>query len=131
MSALVALTRSDRDSAASGTEEQASSRFLQTIPGLLVGQATALVMQALAVALARHSVQPAASALTVIAFGLGYASAVVVLAGHGVTRASRNAAVISLGLTTALQARALSPLLFSTYDEQLHARTLKDISASH
>ena len=63
--------------------------------------------------------------------GLTYASALWALTRPQLTRAVRNTAVISLGVTTVLQYRAIDPLLFTGFDEQLHMRTLSDIDSSH
>ena len=65
------------------------------------------------------------------AIGLTFASALRVLTDAQLSRAARNAAVVCLGVVTAVQWRVSDPLLFTGLDEQLHLRTLRDILLSH
>lgn len=100
---------------------------------LLFCQAGSLLIEVLAVCLARLNVGAELFdvVLSSIASGLTYASALWALTRPQLTRAVRNTAVMCLGVTTVLQYRAIDPLLFTGFDEQLHMRTLSDIVSSH
>lgn len=98
---------------------------------LLVIQAGALVMQVAAVCLARQELSSTANILSCCAFGLAFASAVWALAATTLDRPLRNAAVLSLGVTSAIQWKVSDPLVYLGYDEQLHLRTLRDITLAH
>lgn len=98
---------------------------------LLLCQAGALVIQALAACLARRGAADAAGLISVCGYGLAYASVLWSLTRPQLTRALRNTAVVCLGMTTAVLRMLPDPLLFTSYDEQQHARTLRDIVSSH
>src|SRR3984957_10211912 len=98
---------------------------------LLLWQAAALVLQVLAMYMARHGATGLAPVVSAGAIGLTFASALRVLTDAQLTRAARNAAVVCLGVVTAVQWRVSDPLLFTGLDEQLHLRTLRDILLSH
>src|ERR1700761_2276855 len=94
---------------------------------LLLWQTAALALQVLAMYLARHGQEEIAPLVSAAAVGLTFASALRVLTGEQLSRAARNAAVLCLGVVTAVQWRVSDPLLFTGLDEQLHLRTLQDI----
>lgn len=99
--------------------------------GLLMCQAAALVIQVLAVCLARQDSIGPAVLVSCSGFALTFASALWALTRPRLQRAVRNTATVCLGVTTTLQWRMTDPLLFSGFDEQLHIRTLHDIDTSH
>jgi hypothetical protein len=111
--------------------ERADEGPFTAICVLLFGQAGALVMQALAVSLARHGAGDAAGVVAVCGYALAYASALWSLTRPQLTRALRNTAVVCLGMTTFVLRLLPDPLLFTAYDEQQHLRTLSDIVSSH
>jgi hypothetical protein len=98
---------------------------------LLLWQTAALVFQVLAMYMARHGAAGLAPVVSVGAFGITFASALRVLTDVELSRAARNAAVVCLGVVTAVQWRVSDPLQFTGLDEQLHLRTLRDILLSH
>jgi len=102
---------------------------------LLLCQALALAIQAIAVQQGRQQGDTGSReqllGLSFAALSLTFASAVWVLMRPQLRRSVRNLAVVCLGTTTALQWRATDPLLFTGFDEQLHVRTLVDITTSH
>ena len=98
---------------------------------LLLWQTAALVVQILAMCMARHGATELAPVVSAGAIGLTFASALWVLTAEQLSRAARNAAVLCLGVVTAVQWRVSDPLLFTGLDEQLHLRTLRDILLSH
>lgn len=107
-----------------------------TVWNLLLWQTVALIVQVVAVCMARqdaNSDTPAEPAvLSCFGFALAFASALWFLTRVRLARAVRNAAVVCLGVTTAVQWRVNNPLQFTLgYDEQLHMRTLRDIVSSH
>ena len=106
-------------------------RPFTAISVLLLCQAGALVIQALAVFLARRGAADAAGMVSACGYGLAYASVLWSLTRPQLTRALRNTAVVCLGMTTAVLRMLPDPLLFTSYDEQQHARTLNDIVSSH
>jgi hypothetical protein len=97
----------------------------------LLLQTIALLTQVLAVYMARYGANAPAQVVSSCAFGLTFASALWALTRPQLARSVRNAAVVCLGVTTALQWYLRDPLLFRGYDEQQHARTLHDIVSSH
>jgi len=102
-----------------------------TVFVLLLWQAAALLMHVLAVDVARSDTPDSALVMSACAVGLTFASALWVLTRPDLTRTVRNAAVVCLGVTTALQWRLRDPLLAIQFDEQQHMRTLRDIVFSH
>ena len=98
---------------------------------LLLWQTAALVFQVLAMYLARHGQTGFAPVVSVCAIAITFASALRVLTDVQLSRAARNAAVVCLGVVTAVQWRVSDPLLFTGLDEQLHLRTMRDIMLSH
>jgi hypothetical protein len=98
---------------------------------LLLWQTAGIVLQVLAMYLARHGPIGPAPVLSASAIGITFASALRVLTDTRLSRAARNAAVVCLGVVTAVQWRVSDPLLFTGLDEQLHLRTLRDIVLSH
>ncbi len=98
---------------------------------LLLWQTAALVVQILAMYMARHGATAFAPLVSAGAIGLTFASALWVLTSEPLSRGARNAAVLCLGVVTAVQWRVSDPLLFTGLDEQLHLRTLRDILLSH
>lgn len=98
---------------------------------LVVCQATALVTQVFAASMARADVGTLAYLATAGAFALTYASVLWCLSAPGLSRRLRNIAVACLGVTTAVQWRVTDPIVLSGIDEQLHLRTLRDITLSH
>lgn len=98
---------------------------------LLFWQIGALAGQVVAVALARHEHRVAAEVLSDVSLAAIYGSALWALTGAHLDRATRNAAVLCLGVSTTLFWRATNPLLFTGFDEQLHMRTLGDLLSSH
>lgn len=98
---------------------------------LLLGQAGALVIQALATYLARQGADDAAGLVSICGYGLAFGSALWSLTRPQLTRALRNTAVVCIGVTTTVQRSLPDPLLFTAFDEQLHVRTLSDIVSSH
>jgi hypothetical protein len=98
---------------------------------LLLGQAGALVCQAVAVFLARHGAFAVGMLINIGGFALAFASALWSLTRPQLTRALRNTAVVCLGVTTTVLWWEQYPLQFRQYDELLHMRTLRDIVSSH
>jgi hypothetical protein len=98
---------------------------------LLLWQTAALVFQVLAMYMARHGATGLAPVVSAGSIGLTFASALRVLTDAELSRVARNAAVVCLGVVTAVQWRVSDPLLFTGLDEQLHLRTLRDILLSH
>lgn len=98
---------------------------------LLLWQTAGLVLQVFAMYLARHSGAGLAPVVSACAIGTTFASALRVLTDVELSRAARNAAVVCLGVVTAIQWRVSDPLLFTGLDEQLHLRTLRDVVLSH
>ena len=98
---------------------------------LLAWQVCALGLQVVAVVLSRRSHGYEAALFGFAALAAAYGSALWVLISPQLTRATRNTAVLCLGLTSTLIWRATNPLLFTGFDEQLHMRTLGDILSSH
>ena len=104
---------------------------INAISALLLCQASALVIQVLAVWMARGGAGAAAAFVSVCGFALVFASALWSLTRPQLTRALRNTAVACLGVTPAVLRWVPNPLLFTDLDEQLHMRTLRDIVSSH
>jgi hypothetical protein len=102
-----------------------------TVFVLLLWQAAALLLHVLAVYLARGDAPNSALVVSACAVGLTFASALWILTRPHLARTVRNAAVVCLGVTTALQWRLRDPLLPIQFDEQQHMRTLRDIVFSH
>ena len=98
---------------------------------LLLGQAGALVIQAIAVSMARHGASAEGMLVNVSGFALAFASALWSLTRPQMTRALRNAAVVCLGVTTTVMWWEQFPLQLRQFDEQLHMRTMSDIVSSH
>jgi hypothetical protein len=103
----------------------------RTVTLLLLCQSVALLGQAVAVVTARGGDFESGLTLSFVSLAVTVGSAVAVLVRSDLTRAARNCAVVCLGLTTTLQWRALDPLVFTGFDEQLHVRTLTDVLTSH
>lgn len=102
----------------------------QPVVRLLRWQVGALAAQAVAVVLARLDYRLVAELLSDLGLAVCYTSVVWVLTRQRITTASRNAAVICLGVVPTLMWRSSNPLLFTGFDEQLHMRTLGDIISS-
>jgi hypothetical protein len=102
-----------------------------TLPTLLLAEAVALLVQAVAAALSRRGTESWALVLTFAAVALAFAWPMGLLVARRVTRTSRTAAALALALVSTLQWRLTDPLLFTGFDEQLHLRTLVDITTSH
>jgi hypothetical protein len=102
-----------------------------TIPALLLAESVALLLQALAAALSRRGDETAGLVATFTAVALAFAWPMGVLVTTRLTPRARTAAVLALGIVPALQWRATDPLLLTGFDEQLHVRTLVDITTSH
>lgn len=98
---------------------------------LLLSQAGALVIQVLAVCIARQGIGTAAALISVCGYALEFASVLWSLTRPQLTRALRNTAVVCLGVATTVLWETTSPLLFRQFDEPLHMRTLSDIVSSH
>lgn len=103
---------------------------------LLLWQTGALIVTVLAGHMARQDANAETNAgalvLSSCGFALTFASALWFLTRPRLARAVRNAAVVCLGVTSAVQWRMNNPLLFTCgYDEQQHMRTLSDIVSSH
>lgn len=98
---------------------------------LLLWQTAGVVVQVLAMYLARHGAVGAAPLASACAVAITFASALRVLTDAQLSRAARNAAVVCLGVVTTVQWRVADPLLFTGLDEQLHMRTFRDIMLSH
>lgn len=98
---------------------------------ILIWQICALAGQVFAVHLARQGHRPVAEVISDVSFAAAYGRALWALTVAQLDRATRNVAVICLGVTPALMWRATNPLLFTGFDEQLHMRTLGDILSSH
>jgi hypothetical protein len=107
------------------------SKHRRHVVGLLVWQVCALAGQVAAVALARQDQRLVGELLSDLSLAAAYSSALWVLTSSYLDRATRNTAVVCLGLTPTLMWRATNPLLFTGFDEQLHMRTLGDIFSSH
>lgn len=104
------------------------SRPRTSLPtGLAVWQLGALAGQVVAVWLARDEHRGIAEALSALSYAAAYGSALWVLLHPQLSRAARNTAVACLAVTPALMWRATNPLVFTTFDEQLHMRTLTDV----
>jgi hypothetical protein len=97
----------------------------------LLWQTAGIVLQVLAMHIARHGPIGPAPVLSACAIAITFASALWVLTNVWLSRAARNAAVVCLGVVTTVQWRVSDPLLFTGLDEQLHLRTLRDIILSH
>ncbi|MCV7229637.1 hypothetical protein [Mycolicibacterium komossense] len=123
------------DDASFGTDTIGASRMQggtgQAVWVLLAVQAIAVILQVISVSFAWHGASAFGNVLSCFGLGLTFASAVWALTHTRLDRSLRNAAVVCLGITTALQWRMNDPLLFRGYDEQLHMRTLNDIESSH
>ncbi len=98
---------------------------------LIVWQLSALAGQVGAVCLARQGQHVVAEVISNTSLAVAYGSALFMLTVLNLTRALRNTAVICLGVTPTLMWRASDPLRFTSFDEQLHMRTLRDIWDSH
>jgi len=98
---------------------------------LLIWQLCALAGQVIAVALARQEHREIAEIISDISLAAMYGRALWALTSSHLHRATRNAAVVCLGLGPTLFWRATNPMLFTGFDEQLHMRTLGDILSSH
>jgi hypothetical protein len=98
---------------------------------LLLWQASAVCIQVLAVSMARHDEIHTANVFSCFGFAVTFAAAFWFLTRPRLARAVRNAAVVCLGVTTFVQSRLIDPLRFTNFDEQLHLRTLSDISSAH
>ncbi|MFN8073777.1 MAG: hypothetical protein U0R66_18480 [Mycobacterium sp.] len=98
---------------------------------LLAWQVCALGLQVVAVVLSRRSHGYEAALCGFAGLAAAYGSALWFLISPQLTRATRNIAVLCLGLTPTFMWRATNPLLFTGFDEQLHMRTLGDILSSH
>jgi hypothetical protein len=98
---------------------------------LLLFQTAALTLQLVAVSMAWHGASTPANVVSCAGIALTFTSALWALTRPQLDRALRNTAVICLGITTTVQWRMTDPLLFRSYDEQLHMRTLSDIEGSH
>ncbi len=98
---------------------------------IIVWQICALAGQVAAVALARQGHRTVAEFLSDLSLAAAYGRALWALTAAHLDRATRNTAVICLGVTPTLIWRATNPLLFTGFDEQLHMRTLGDILSSH
>lgn len=112
-------------------EMQPDERHLNAIWVLLLCQAIALLIQAIAICVARQGAEGAAGLISVCAYGLAFGSALWSLTRRRLTRALRNTAVVCIGVTTAVLRALPDPLMFTSFDEQLHLRTLNDIALSH
>lgn len=108
-----------------------SARRRRHVTGLLVWQICALAGQVAAVALARQGHPGVAELLSDASLATAYGSSLWLLIGADLDRATRDIAVVCLGVTPTLYWRATNPLLFTGFDEQLHMRTLGDILSSH
>ena len=104
---------------------------INAISVLLLCQASAFVIQVLAVFMARAGIGAAAAFVSVCSFALVFASALWALTLPQPKRALRNTAVACLGVTPAVLRWVPNPSLFTDFDEQLHMRTLRDIVSSH
>jgi hypothetical protein len=102
-----------------------------TIPLLLLAESVALLGQAVAAALSRRGAETWGLAFSFVAVAIAFAWPFGVLVAPRLTRAARTVAALALGVVSTLQWRATDPLLFTGFDEQLHVRTLVDITASH
>ncbi len=98
---------------------------------LLLWQTAAIILQVLAMYMARHGPTGLAPLVSASAIGTTFASVLWVLTDEKLSRTARNAAVLCLGVVTTVQWRVSDPLLFTGLDEQLHLRTLRDILLSH
>lgn len=105
-------------------------RTARRIGVLVLWQALALAGQVGAVVLARRESEDAALLMSACSVGLGYLTAFVVLIGRRLPRSLRNAAVACLGVTPMLQIRMIDPILMTGFDENIHVRTLRDITQS-
>ena len=101
------------------------------VTNLLVWQLCALAGQVVAVHLARQDYRTIAELLSDASLATAYGRALWALTAAHMDRATRNAAVVSLGVFPTLFWRATNPLLFTGFDEQLHMRTLGDILSAH
>lgn len=88
---------------------------------LLIWQLCALAGQVIAVALARQEHREIAEIISDISLAAMYGRALWALTSSHLHRATRNAAVVCLGLGPTLFWRATNPMLFTGFDEQLHA----------
>lgn len=110
---------------------RSGDRARRAVWALLLVQAGALVMQATAIHLARHEHSHAANILSCCAFAAAFGSACWALLGRALGRTLRDAAVVCLGITSAVQWKMSDPVVHLGYDEQLHMRTLRDIESAH
>jgi hypothetical protein len=94
---------------------------------LILWQLAALAGQVAAVGLARAGQRDIANILTNVSFAVAYGSALWVLIRPQLSRTERNLAVACIAVTPTLMWRANDPLLFTSFDEQLHMRTLMNI----
>lgn len=101
------------------------------ITNILMWQIAALAGQVIAVHLARQGHRTVAEIVSDASFAAAYGRALWALTAARLDRATRNVAVICLGLAPTLLWRATNPMLFTGFDEQLHMRTLGDILSSH
>src|ERR1700756_5112413 len=83
---------------------------------LLLWQTAGVVFQVLAMYLARHGVTGLAPVMSTFAIAITFASALRVLTAEHLSRAARNAAVLCLGVVTAVQWRVSDPLLLTGLD---------------
>lgn len=104
--------------------------FDSAVRNLLAWQAFAVALKVAAVYLARSGIRGPAELLTYPALGVAFGSALWALTRPELSRATRNTAVVCLGITPTLMWRSTNPLLFTGFDEQLHMRTLSDIMSS-
>lgn len=98
---------------------------------LLIWQLCALAGQVVAVHLARLEHRSIAELISDVSLAAAYGRCLWAFTVPKMDRASRNAAVVCLGVFPTLFWRATNPLLFTGFDEQLHMRTLGDILSSH
>ena len=123
--------RTASDARPSNSRNQTHHGAARSISALLLWQGAGLLVQVLAVYMARRDHETIAQLVTTCGFGITYASALWVLTRPRLVRSVRNAAVVCLGVTTALQWHLRNPVLFKMPDEQQHLRTLNDILNSH
>lgn len=94
---------------------------------LILWQLAALAGQVAAVGLARAGHGDVAIVLTKVSFAVAYGSALWAMIRPHLSRTERNLAVACIAVTPTLMWRANDPLLFTSFDEQLHMRTLMNI----
>ena len=98
---------------------------------LLLWQSSALCLQVFAVSMARQGQVFEGNMVSCLGFGVTFASAVWFLTRPDLHRIVRNAAVACLGVTPFVQSRLIDPMVFTNFDEQLHLRSLRDMTAAH